>query len=249
MKNQFSVENKTILVTGGTRGIGRTIVSELISNGAKVIANYVRDTKSADALVDELGSENLSVVRADLTRDKGMQSLIQAVEGIELDGVIHCAATGVHAPLDKLTMKHWDWTMNLNVRAFFELVQKIKGQLSRGASVIAMSSEGAVIAFPNYTLVGTSKAALESLCRHLAIELYEKSIRVNVLSPGSVLTESWDVFPDKEKRIAQVRAKIPGHEMTSVDEVASVACFLCSDASRGINGQTIVVDRGERIAF
>lgn len=249
MNSLFSVKNKTILVTGGTRGIGRSIVTKLINNGAKVIANYVRDHKNADGLVNEIGSENLSVVRADLTREKGMLKLMQAIEDIELDGLIHCAATGVHVPLDKLTMKHWDWTMDLNVRAFFELVLKLKGQFSSGASVVALSSEGAVIAFPNYTIVGASKAALESLCRHLAVELCEYKIRVNILSPGSVLTDSWDVFPDKEKRIAQVKNKIPGHEMTTLDEVSNVACFLCCDASSGINGQTVVVDRGERIAF
>lgn len=243
------VENKTILVTGGTRGIGRAIVLELLENGARVITNHVRDVRSAEKLVDEVDSKNLSVVRADLTREKGVQKLMESVEGVELNGLIHCAATGVHVPFDKLSMKHWDWTMNLNVRAFFELMLKLKSRFSNGASVIALSSEGAVIAFPNYTIIGASKAALESLCRHLAVELCEKNIRVNILSPGSVLTDAWDVFPDKDDRIAQVEAKIPGHEMTTLDEVAAVACFLSSDSSRGINGQTIVVDRGERIAF
>ena len=126
---------------------------------------------------------------------------------------------------------------------------KLKNQLVSGASVIAMSSEGAARAVPNYTLIGASKAALESLCRHLAVELSDSQIRVNILSPGSVLTDSWNVFQDKDERIAQVKARIPGNEMTTLDEIASVALFLCSDASRGINGQTIVVDRGERIAF
>lgn len=249
MKNIYSLESKTILVTGGTRGIGKSIVTALLENGARVVANYVRDIKSADAMVAELDNDNLKLVRADLTREKGMQRLLQAVDEIELDGLIHCAATGVHVPFEKMTMKHWDWTMDLNVRAFFELVLKLKDRLCNGASVIGLSSQGAAIAFPNYTIVGASKAALESLCRHLAVELCESNVRVNILSPGSVLTDSWNVFPDKEQRIEQVRARIPGHEMTTTEEVASVACFMCSDASKGINGQTIVVDRGERIAF
>ena len=249
MNLQCSVNNKTILVTGGTRGIGRSIVSTLVEEGARVIANYVRDNKSAEDLLNSLGEDRLSIVRADLTRAKGMQSLMDKVEGESLDGLIHCAATGVHAPLGKLNMKHWDWTMDLNVRAFFELVLNLKQQMVHGCSVIALSSEGAVRAIPNYTIIGASKAALESLCRHLAVELSDKQIRVNILSPGSVLTDSWNVFRDKEQRIAQVKAKIPGNEMTSLDEISAVAMFLSSDASKGINGQTIVVDRGERIAF
>ncbi len=249
MNTQFSVKNKSILVTGGTSGIGKSIVSALIGNGARVIANYVRDNKSAEKLIEELGEDNLTVIRADLTRAKGIRTLMEAIDGLTLDGFIHCAATGVHAPIEKLNMKHWDWTMSLNARAFFELILKLKNQLVSGASVIAMSSEGAARAVPNYTLIGASKAALESLCRHLAVELSDSQIRVNILSPGSVLTDSWNVFQDKEERIAQVKAKIPGNEMTTLDEIASVALFLCSDASRGINGQTIVVDRGERIAF
>ncbi len=249
MNTQFSVKDKTILVTGGTSGIGKSIVSALVGSGARVIANYVRDTKKAGKLISELGEESLTVVRADLTRPKGILTLMQAIDGIALDGFIHCAATGVHAPIEQLNMKHWDWTMSLNARAFFELILKLKNQLVSGASVIAMSSEGAARAVPNYTLIGASKAALESLCRHLSVELSDSQIRVNILSPGSVLTDSWNVFPDKEERIAQVKTKIPGNELTTLDEISSVALFLCSDASRGINGQTIVVDRGERIAF
>ena len=246
--SQFdSLQNKTILVTGGTRGIGKAIVRALIKNSASVVANYVRDTKSADALLNELGEENLTLVRADLTREKGMATLLSALDNTALNGLIHCAATGVHAPINKLRMKHWDWTMNLNVRAFFELVISLQDQLTDGASVIALSSEGAVKAVPNYSLVGASKGALESLCRHLALEMTEKLVRFNILSPGSVLTDAWDAFPDKDERIAMVKAKIPGGEMTTLEEIASVAVFLSSDTSKGINGQTLVVDRGERI--
>lgn len=249
MNQLFSVSDKTVLVTGGTRGIGRSITGALINNGARVIANYVRDNESAESLLNELGAEKLTIVRADLTRPKGMQKLMEAVEDMPLHGLIHCAATGVHAPIEKLNMKHWDWTMDLNVRSFFELVLQLRDQLVECASVIALSSEGAVRAVPNYTLIGASKAALESLCRHLAVELSDRRIRVNILAPGSVLTDSWNVFEDKEQRLDQVRAKIPGNEMTTLEEIASVAVFLNTEASKGINGQTIVVDRGERIVF
>ena len=247
MNKLFSVEGKTFLVTGGTRGIGKAIASELIRNGAKVIANYVRDSKNADLLLNEFGNKNLIVIRADLTREKGMEKLVDELDGVNLDGLIHAAATGVHAPVTELNLRHWDWTMNLNVRAFFELIIKLKNNFTSNSSVIALSSEGAVNAVTNYSIVGSSKAALESLCRHMAVEMVSLGIRFNVLSPGSVLTDAWDAFPNREERINSTIKKIPGGQMTTLEEVASVALFLCSDMSRGINGQTIVVDKGERI--
>ena len=249
MNQIFSVDGKTILVTGGTRGIGNAIVRALIEGGASVIVNFVREQKKADAMISEFGEKNLTIVRADLTREKGMKTLVAALDGITLDGLIHCAATGVHAPVKDLNMKHWDWTMNLNVRAFFDLIIRLQHQLSHGASVVALSSEGAVRAVPNYTLVGASKGALESLCRHLALEMSDKGVRFNILSPGSVLTDSWKVFEDWEERITKVKAKIPGNELVALEEIASVALFLCSEASKGINGHSLVVDRGERIVF
>ncbi len=249
MKQFLSVENKTILVTGGTRGIGKAIVQALVDGGASTIVNYVRDRKGAEALLEELGEAKITLVRADLTRAKGLDALQESLHGLVLDGLIHSAATGVFGPVDQLSMRQWDWTMNLNVRAFFELITRLKSHFAESASVIALSSEGAVKAVPNYALVGSSKAALESLCRHLAAEMFEKGLRFNILSPGSVITDSWSAFPDRDKRIAMVKAKIPGGEMTTLEEIGLVAVFLCSNASKGINGQTLVVDRGERIVI
>lgn len=247
MSGLFSVKGKTILVTGGSRGIGRAIVTRLVSEGATVIANYVRNQKSAEELQAILGEDKLMLIRADLSREKGIEKLLEALADKKLDGLVHSAATGVHAPFNDLKLKHWDWTMNLNVRAFFELITQLRTSFNHGASIIALSSEGAVHAVPNYALVGASKGALESLCRHMAVELADQGLRVNVLSPGSIMTDAWDAFPDKNERIEKVKGKIPGGEFTSLEEVSSVALFLCSDASKGINAQTIVVDHGERI--
>lgn len=245
MENANSLRNKRILVTGGTRGIGKAIVKRLIADEAFVIVNHVRDRESAQALVSEAGEERVTIVRADLTRERGMETLLERLSEEKLDGLVHSAATGVHAPLDELTVRHWDWTMNLNVRAFFELIKGLK--LASDASIVALSSEGAVHAFKNYSLVGASKGALESLSRHMAVEFGPLGQRFNILSAGSVLTDAWNAFPDKEQRLLRIREKVPGGELVTPEEVAEVARFLLSNASRGINGQTIVVDKGERI--
>ena len=97
-----------------------------------------------------------------------------------------------------------------------------------------------------YTLVGASKGALESLARHLAAELAPKGIRVNVLSPGTVLTDAWTVLPDAEARLAEAGRRSFLGRLTTAEEVAWAAQFLCSDAASGVVGHTLVVDGGAR---
>ena len=100
---------------------------------------------------------------------------------------------------------------------------------------------------PSYSLVGSSKGALESLVRHLAVELAPKGIRMNILSPGTILTDAWKKIPDSEKRLAGAIEKTPIGRLCTAEEVAWAAQFLCSDASSGIVGHTLVVDGGARI--
>jgi enoyl-[acyl-carrier protein] reductase III len=243
----FGLSGKRLLVAGGTRGIGRAISAHFARSGASVIANYVRNDDAARSLRTEVPDADLELCRADLTTAQGMQLLLDAVGSAPLHGVVFAAATGVHRTLDDLTLRHWDFTFALNVRAFFDLVKALRPVLASGSSVVAISSEGAEHAFPEYTLVGASKGALEALCRHLAIELAPSGIRVNVLSPGTVLTDALSAFPDKDARVREALARSPRGRLTTVDEVAHAAHFLCCDASAGINGHTLVVDGGQRI--
>ncbi len=245
----FSLAGKRMLVTGGTRGIGRAISLQMARAGATVLANYVRNDATAESLLDAAHGEGLDIqtCRADLTSKKGLDTLDAALGPPPLSGLIHCAATGVHRPLDALTVRHLDWTFALNVRAFFELVLLLLPRLRDGASVLAVSSEGATRAVPFYTVVGSSKGALEAMARHLAVELAPRGIRVNILAPGSILTEAWDAFPDKEARLKNAQARAPRGRLTTPDEVAQVAQFLCSDAASGIVGQTVVVDGGSGV--
>lgn len=249
MSNPFSLEGKRFLITGGTRGIGRAISLRFAQAGATVIANYAHNEEAAQSLAREAseGGALIELCRADVTSQAGTQRVVQAIGEARISGLVHCAATGVHRRLEDLTTRHWDFTFALNVRALFELVQILLPTFGPAASIVALSSEGAVHAFPHYTLIGASKGGLEALCRHLAVELASRDIHVNVLSPGSVLTDAWDAFPDKERRLAEAARRSPRGCLTTPDEVASVAQFLCSDAGRAVNGHTLVVDGGERI--
>jgi enoyl-[acyl-carrier protein] reductase III len=212
--------------------------------------NYVRETAAADAAVAEAAEQGckLAICRADMTSDKGREDLLAFVKErfSDLSVLVFAAATGVHRPLEGLTGRYFDFTFGLNVRAFLLSMQQYLPLLAPGASVIALSSEGAERAVPQYTLVGASKAALESMCRNLAVELAPRGVRVNVLSPGTVETDVWKAMPDAEARLAKARERSPTGALTALQDVARAAQFLASDASRGLNGHTLVVDSGAR---
>ena len=245
----FSLRGKRIVVTGGTRGIGAAISSHLARAGADVLAGYARNDEAADALTAELREDGLTLqtCRADLGTDVGIGRLLNTIGDRPLAAFVHCAATGVHRPIGELTLRHWDFTFALNLRAFFALTTGLLPRFVAGSTIVALSSQGAVQALPQYTLVGATKGGLEALCRHLAVELAPRGIRINVLSPGSVLTQAWDAFPNRDERLRQAAERAPCGRLVTLEEIARAAHFLCSDASVGINGHTLVVDGGERI--
>ena len=248
MNELFSLEGQRALVTGGTRGIGRAISLRFAAAGSSVIANYVRDEESARELKEyaDASGYRLEICRADVTSPKGIEALLAAVDAGEshLSILVHCAATGVHRPLSQLTLRHFDWTYALNVRAFLDLVQRMVPLMATPASILAISSEGAGRALPQYALVGSSKGALESMARHFAVELAPQGIRVNSLSAGTVLTDAWKVLPDGDRRLAAAAARSPLGRLNTLEEIASAAQFLCSRAASGVVGQTLVVDGG-----
>jgi enoyl-[acyl-carrier protein] reductase III len=249
--NPFSLRGKRVLVIGGTRGIGRAIAWHFALAGADVLVNYVRERAPAESLEEQARAAGLAlgVVKADVTSDKGREELLAAVGARfeQLDVLVFAAATGVHRPFEQLTGRHFDFTFALNVRALLVLAQALVPRMPAGASIIALSSEGAVHAMPHYTLVGASKGALESMSRHLAAELGGRGIRVNVLSPGTVRTEAWNAMPDADRRLALAAERAPLGRLVSLEEVASAAHFLASDASAGLVGHTLVVDGGARM--
>lgn len=248
----FSLQGKTALITGGTRGVGRAISLAFARAGASVAANYVRNQAAADSLLQAAQAENLDLrlVRADISGEAGVKSLLEALDsaGRKLDVFIHCAATGVHRPAEQLTLRHFDWTFGLNVRAFFHLTTQLIPRMAQGSSILAISSEGAQRAIEQYTLVGASKGALESMVRHFAVELAPKGIRVNAVSPGTLLTDAWESLPNAAARLETSARRTPIQRLVTLEEVAAVAQFLCSPASSGIVGQTLVVDGGARVA-
>jgi len=251
MTDLFSLRGKRFLVTGGTRGIGRAISLRFACAGAEVVANYIHDAHSAEQLKGVAAAEGLSLdlCRADITSPKGLKRVKDLISNrnLSFDGLIHCAATGVHKPIQAVSARHFEWTFSLNTLAFIEIFNLLVPHLNAGSTVVALSSMGAVAAVPNYALIGASKGALESLARNMALEYADRGIRINILRPGSVKTDAWKVIPDAETRLETARQRTPIHRLVTPEEVACAAQFLCSAASSGVVGHTLVIDGGRSI--
>ncbi|MEZ4741434.1 MAG: SDR family oxidoreductase [Bdellovibrionota bacterium] len=244
--------NKTAIVTGGTRGIGKAISIALAKSGYKVLALYARNRDTAEAFEEEAKQQNLSVetIRGDLTKDDSFKEIISAIKSKTdfVDAIVHSAASGVHKASTDLTLKHLRWTFEINVFSIHNLLKELIPQLRPGGRIVGITSNGGTHVIPYYAAVGSSKGALESLFRHYARELAERDISVNLVCPGMVMTDAVDAFPDKENRIQKAIEGTPTGRLTTVQDVGELVHFLCtSPVASQLVGQTIVLDGGKSL--
>jgi enoyl-[acyl-carrier protein] reductase III len=236
-------EGASVLVTGGSRGIGRAVALRFASLGAaRVAVGYMRGDRPAEETASELlalGAEPI-LVRGNVASTRVAEEV--AALG-PLDVLVHAAATGVIRPALETEDKHWDWTLSANARALLSLTRAAAPSMPEGSSIVGLSSLGSVRVLDNYALVGASKAALEALVRYLAVELAPRGIRVNAVSAGVVETGALEHFPNKEAML-EMGVRNPAGRLVSPEDVADLVVFLCSPGAEMIRGQTVVVDGG-----
>jgi enoyl-[acyl-carrier protein] reductase III len=248
----LNLKGKVALVTGGSRGIGRATAIRLAEAGADVIINYLRQrTAAAETarVIEKQGSKAL-VIRANVGDHEDIHHMIEQIEKEfgRLDILVSNAASGVLKPAMQLNERHWNWTMSINAWTLLPLTQHIVPLMGdSGGNIVAVSSLGSVRAIPNYAAVGASKAALESLIRHLAAELAPRGISVNAVSAGVVETDALKHFPNRDQLLEASLIKTPSGRLTTPEDVANVVLYLCHDLSDQIQGQTVVVDGGYSI--
>jgi enoyl-[acyl-carrier protein] reductase III len=251
----IDLTGRTALVTGSSRGVGRACAIRLAQAGADVIVNYVSSRGAAMETAREirrLGRQSF-VVKADVSQEDDVRSMMEYVgrQSGRLDVLVSNAASGGFRPLLTATQRHFENTYHTNVLALLYLVQAglpLLQQATGRAKVIAISSHGSDTALPWYGLIGSSKAALESLVRHLTLEVGDRGVNVNVVKSGLVETDSTRRLPESDAMFAHRKDKtMTGERMLTVDDVADAVVFLASPLSDMIQGETLTVDGGAAV--
>lgn len=244
-----SFRGKNVVITGGTRGIGKAITLALAQAGAHVYALYARDRKSADALTEETTKREMKVttIRGDLTDPESFDRVITEIKSAcpEVHFLIHSAASGVHKAATALTDKHMRWTFDINFFVAHKLVTALVDRIPSGGRIVGLTSPGGVRTIPHYAAIGASKGAIESLFRHYAQELAPKGIAVNMVCPGMVMTDAAQAFPELEQRLNHTLEATPTGKLTTPEEVAHMVHFLCQKQAGNIVGQTLIMDGGK----
>ncbi|WP_047152374.1 enoyl-[acyl-carrier-protein] reductase FabL [Aneurinibacillus tyrosinisolvens] len=243
-------QRKVALITGGTRGIGKAIAHRLADQGCDLVINYLRNRTVARETAAELEAKGVRVhlVKTNVSETEKIKEMFAEIdrEFGRLDYFVSNAASGVLRPLMELEQSHWDWTLNINSRAYLFCAQEAAKLMTKsgGGKMVGLSSLGSQRVIPNYTTVGVSKAALESLTRYLAAELASQNIVVNAVSGGAVDTDALKHFPNRQEILSDAADRTPAGRMVTPDDLANAVMFLLSEEASMIRGQTLIVDGG-----
>lgn len=242
------MEGRVVLVTGGSRGIGRAIGLRFAEEGSKIFINFFQDREAAERTARQIADRGAAacLFQADLKDPEQVRAMFREIRSRfgRVDVLVHNAASGVLRPTLDLTAKHWDWVMATNARSLLLCAREAASAMSSGGRIISLSSLGSERVIPQYGAIGVSKAALESLTRYLAAELAPRGITVNAVSAGAVATEIWKLIPEGEQILEKSRERTPSGRLVTPEDVAEVVYFLASPQAQMIQGQVVIVDGG-----
>ena len=246
MINPFSLEGKTILVTGASSNIGRQIAVKCSEMGAKVILTARNEDRLKETL-GKMNGEGHQVAPCDLSDAESIPALVEMVP--ELDGIIMCAAIFRTTPIRNNRRRYTEEMFNTNTFANIDLVQLLlkKKKIKDGGSILFISSVAAYRPYAGNALYSATKGAINSFCQVLAIEQSSRKIRANCVSPGIIQTDmevkDWAVT---QEEMDKEEARFPlgfGH----TEDIAYAAVYMMSDASKWVTGTNMIVDGGQSI--
>ena len=243
MKIDFS--NKTVIVTGGTRGIGAAIVELFQECNAEIIATGT-DIKDLERLNEESSDKRTKYIHLDFTSNESVQSFYGFLSKQDrIDGLINNAGVNKIDSIDKVSEEDWDWVNNVNLRGPFILTRAIVDRMKKQGygRIINMASVFGVVSKAKRVAYSTTKWGLVGFTKAVSLDLAPHNILVNAVSPGFVNTElTRKILGDKG--IKEITSSIPQQRLAEVEEIAKTVVFLASDHNTYITGQNIIVDGG-----
>jgi 3-oxoacyl-[acyl-carrier protein] reductase len=257
-KTMTSLQNKTALVTGASRGIGRATAAALAEAGAHVLVHYGRSTQEAESVVAEIQTKggHADAVSADLGTPDGASLLakkVRSIVGDRLDVLVLNAGISNSARIADYTVEDFDSLFATNVRGPFFLVQQLLPILGEGSSIVAISSLGARavpgkpgLENPSLLAYSSTKGALETLVKNWAAILGPSGIRVNAVAPGIIDTDMSNFTKTEAGREVALGMQAL-KRLGKPEDVADVVAFVASDAARWITGASIPVDGGSKL--
>lgn len=246
MTNPFSLEGKTILVTGASSNIGRQIAVKCSEMGAKVIATARNEERLKETL-GKMTGEGHQILQSDLSDSEQIPTLVEHLP--ELDGIVMCAAVFRTTPIRNNRRKYTEEMFKTNTFANIDLVQLLlkNRKIKDGGSILFISSVAAYRPYAGNALYSATKGAINSFCQVLAIEQSNRKIRANCVSPGIIQSDmevkDWAV-PQEE--LDKEEARFPlgfGH----TEDIAYAAVYMMSDVSKWVTGTNMIVDGGQSI--
>lgn len=247
------LSNKTALVTGASRGIGRAIAKRLAADGAHVFVHYNRSEAEADELVQEIARDGgtAEVIGANLESVEAVNSLIADVKAKlgnrKLDVLVNNAGILEYLSLGETDVSALDRLLAVNVRAPYHLTSGLVDSLADDARVVFTSSIVAKTVVGGATAYALTKGAIDTLTRYLAAELGERGIRVNAIAPGAIETDMAAGFIGTEEGKSQVSAMQALKRIGQTEDIARVAGFLAGPDSGWVTGQVIDASGGSRL--
>ena len=253
-----TLQSKTALVTGASRGIGRATAAALAKAGAHVLVHYGRSAEEAESLVSEIQAQGgrAEAISADLGTPNGAAMLakqVRAIVGDRLDVLVLNAGISKAATIKDHTLADFDNLFATNVRGPFFLVQQLLPVLGEGSNIIVISSIGAHAVVgkpgldnPSLLAYASTKGALETLVKNWAAILGPQGIRVNAVAPGVIDTDMSNFAKTEAGREATLGMQAL-KRIGKPEDVADVVAFLASDKARWITGASIPVDGGSKL--
>ena len=239
----LSLDGKTALITGGSRGIGRAIAERLAAEGAAVVINYARSEQLAQEVVKAISAKGgkAIAIQADVSKPAEVRRLFNEAEKAMggLDIVVANAGVYIVKPLIENTEADYDYIFDINTRGVFFTLQEAGRRVRDGGRIVVVSTGGTKMHFANMSLYLGSKGAIEQFARSLSRELGPRNVTVNVLSPG--FTET-DMLPEEYRDYGASLS--PFNRVGAPQDIAEVAAFLASDAARWITGQNVQAGGG-----